>query len=250
MTNPSKAYAKRDPISEPELADMLKKTEGIKNEYYRLRVRALISVLKKFGKRRREISTLKLGDIEVKDDYLFATFTIAKKHKKGLFQYLKELKKMGDPELLNKPYPVLVADWQAWQETEAGHRFKETTSTKKVSLRDKYAKLILEYLDYVKQKWPTAKFLFPSGRCYFGMTYIADTSEHLSGRQLLRLIKPLNSRVWLHLFRELRGKEISEEHGRTLASVAEVQDYLDLERMETALSYVRRFAVAEAKIET
>jgi hypothetical protein len=77
-----------------------------------------------------------------------------------------------------------------------------------------------------------------------------DTNNHLTGSQLLRLIKPLNERVWLHLFRELKGKEISEDKGRTLASVAEVQDFLDLEKMETALGYVKRFAIAEAKTET
>jgi ribosomal protein L29 len=243
---------KREPITEKELEETLQKTLEIKDEYYRLRVRALIGLLKKFGKRRREISTLKLGenpDLTVKDDYLYVTFSISKKHKRGLFQYFKELKQTN-PDSLNKPYPELVAEWKTWQETDQGHRFKSVTSTKKVSLQDKYAKLILEYVFYVKAHWPTSAYLFPSGHQVFGLKYIVDTKEHLSGRQLLRLIKPLNSRLWLHLFRELRGKEISEEHGRTLASVAEVQDFLDLENMETALRYVKRFAVSEAKKET
>ena len=73
--------------------------------------------------------------------------------------------------------------------------------------------------------------------------------EHPSGSQLLRLVKPFNGRIWLHLFRELGGKEISEDMGATVSSVTEVMNYLDLEKEETAWHYVRRFARQKAKIE-
>jgi hypothetical protein len=135
MTNPKETYANREPITEKELAEMLEKTEEIAGQYYRLRVRALISLLKKFGKRRREISTLRVSDMVIKEGYLFVTFSIAKKHKKGFFQYLKEQKNKGDPALLNKPYPELVANWKTWQETEQGYRSKNAITTKSITQR-------------------------------------------------------------------------------------------------------------------
>ena len=82
MTNPSKKYKNREPITEEEIAEMLRKTDLIVNPYFRLRVRALIGLLKKFGKRRREIAGLRMIDLEIKENYLYATFNIAKKHKK------------------------------------------------------------------------------------------------------------------------------------------------------------------------
>jgi len=255
LTNPKKEYADRGPIAEGEIEAMLKKTGGIERMYFRFRVRALIGLLKKFGKRRREFSTLRMKDLEVREkesvqgQHLFVTFTIAKKHKKGLFQYLKELKKTGNPELLNRPHPELVADWKTWQETGEGHKFKEVKTTKTVDVRDKYCKLILEYVEFVKANYPGSVFLFPSGRNVFGKSYVVFNDAHLSGSQLLRLIKQLNPQVWLHLFRELKGKEISEKLGRTLASVSAVQDFLDLERPETAMHYVKRFAPSEAEAE-
>ena len=249
MTNPKKVYKYREPINEPETASMLQKTAHIKNEYFKLRVRCLIGLVKKFGKRRREVSTLKITDLEVKDEYLFVTFLIAKKHKRGLFQCLKMLERENPSELL-KPLPELRAEWKAWQETEAGHRYKESMTTKKVSVQDKYAKMILEYLTNVTRTWPEAKWLFTSGRNLFGQTNRIDQDHHLSGSQLLRLVKSLNEGVWLHLFRELKGKEISEDMGRTITSIREVQDFLDLENEATTYRYVKRFAIAEAKPET
>jgi hypothetical protein len=73
--------------------------------------------------------------------------------------------------------------------------------------------------------------------------------QHLSGRQLLRLIKPLNPEAWLHLFRETKGAEIAKDKGRTLDAVYAVRETLDLENEETAYRYVRRYAVQEMKAE-
>jgi hypothetical protein len=49
----------------------------------------------------------------------------------------------------------------------------------------------LEILDYLRANYPKAKFLFPSGKAVFG-NYTVDENNHLSRRQLLRLIKPLD----------------------------------------------------------
>ena len=248
MTNPNKKYANRGPLSTEEIQTMLDKAAKIDNEYFRLRVQALIGILKKFGKRRLEISTLKLTDLKVENDFLYVTFILRKKHKLGLFQYLKFLKKES-PEGLNKPYPVLVAEWQTWRLTEEGQHVKEEKRTKKVSVTDKYAKLILEYTGYLTEKHPTAQYLFPSGHTAFGQTYLVIGDKPLSGRQLLNIIKPLNPKAWLHLFRELIGKEIAEADG-SIQGVYRVKETLDLEQEETAWRYIRRFGVQEVKTET
>lgn len=248
MTNPSKAYKNRDPLTNEEIQDMLDKASKIGNEYFRLRVRALIAILKKFGKRRLEIGNLKLSDLKVDNDFLFITFTLRKKHKLGLFQYIKFLKKTN-PDELNKSYPVLVQQWQSWRLTEEGSHIKEEKRTKKVSVTDKYAGLILEYIAFLNEKYPTCQYLFPSGREIFGQSYIVIGDKAMSGRQLLNLIKPLDPEAWLHLFRELIGKELAEQDN-TIQGVYRVKETLDLEREETAWRYVRRFGIQEVKVET
>ena len=248
MTNPSEAYRNREIPANKEIDAMLEKADLIPNNYFRLRVKALIALVKKFGKRRKELAMLERGDLKREGHFLNVTFTIAKKHKKGLFQYFKFLKKTN-PRGLNKPYPELVTEWQAWRETELGQHVKVERRTKRVNTRDKYAKLILEYLDYLEAYIPKAKYLFPSGKAVF-QNYFVYEDKHLSGRQLLRLIKPLNEKMWLHLLRETKGAEISRDLGMNITAVTEVKNMLDLEKEETAWNYVRRYAVQEAKTET
>jgi integrase len=243
----TKEYRNRGILTPQEIDSMLDKADTIENEYFRLRVRALIGLVKKFGKRRAEASELKRSDLKTEKGYLYVTFTLRKKHKLGLFQYLKFLKKKN-PQGLNKPYPELVNEWQSWRQTEQGQRIKEEKRTKRVSKNDKYARLILEYLSYLERVFPETIWLFSSGHSVFG-SYIIQPSKHLSGRQLLNLIKPLNRFAWLHLFRETKGAEIAKELGRNLRAVYEVRETLDLEKEETAYRYVRRYAVQEIKAE-
>ncbi len=247
MTNPSLDYRNREIPTNEEIDAALSKADEIPNEYFRLRVKALIALCKKFGKRRKEIASVKVKDVKEKGGYLIVTFTIAKKHKKGLFQYLKFLKQ-SDPDALKKTYPELVEAWRSWRETELGERVRIERRSKKVKLEDKYAKMIVAYRDYVIANLPETNYLFPSGKAVFG-SYQVNPYTYLSGRQLLRLIKPLNERLWLHLLRETKGAEISRDLGMTITAVTEVKNMLDLEREETAWNYVRRYAIQEAKSE-
>lgn len=232
MPNPSKKYKNMEIPTNREIDTMLKKADLIPNNYFRLRVKCLIALVKKFGKRKKELAMLERANLKREGHFLYVTFTIAKKHKKGLFQYFKFLKK-NNPIGLNKPYSELVAEWQTWRETELGQRVKVERRTKKVNTRDKYAKMILDYLDYLEQYIPKAKFLFPSGKAVF-QNYFVFEDKHLSGRQLLRLIKPLNKKMWLHLLRETKGAEIARDKGMNITAVTEVKNMLDLERDETA----------------
>jgi len=251
MTNPSKKYADRGPLTNEEIDLMLRAADLLKTEYFRKRAKALIALLKKFGKRRSEIARLTVDDLKIneKNHDLEVTFTLSKKHKRGLFQYLEFLKEQNNPELLNKPYPLLVEEWRKWQQTEEGHRIKNDTSLQSISLDDKYTTYILDYLRYMKATVRDAKFLFPSGTEVFGGAYIIVPREHLSGSQLLRIIKPLNNTAWLHLFRETKGAEIAKNEGRTIDAVYKVKENLDLENEDTAYHYVRRFAALKQPTE-
>jgi integrase len=248
VTNAKKSYRNREIPTDKEIEETLKKSEEIPSEYFRLRVRALISLAKKFGKRRAEIASLKIEDLEIKEGYLHVTFTLRKKHKRGLFQYIKFLRK-ENPEALGKPLTQLEVEWKEWQTTDQGYRVKEERRTKKVSLEDRYAKLIREYVDYLRKENPEGVYLFPSGKAVFDH-YVIINDRPLSGSQLLRLVKPLNHKLWLHLFREMKGAEISADLGNSVTAVAAVKQTLDLDREETAFRYIERYAVQEMKPET
>jgi integrase len=233
----SKKLRDRPVLTEQEISGMLEKAESIENEYFRLRIEAIIGLLKIFGKRRLELSLLEMADINAQSEMLYVTFTVVKKHKRGLHQYIAHLKKLGDLELLNKTLPQLEAEWHNWTLTESGYKLKRTKKPKVTPLKDKYAKLVFAYYSYMKANYPTAKFLFPSGKAFFG-NYIVFPEKNLSGRQILNLIKELEPTAWTHLFRKGKGSEVARKYGRTLESVFMVKETLDLERQETALHYI------------
>jgi integrase len=244
----TKELRNRGPLTNEEIDLMLSEANKIEQDYFRLRVKALIGLVKKFGKRRSEVASLERENLKIKNGKLFVTFTLNKKHKKGFFQYLKWQEK-NSPAEMEKPLAQLKLQWKIWTETEAGYRVREEKRTKSVDVNDKYAKLIVGYLEFLERTYPEAKYVFPSGAEVFGESYIIFPDEHLSGRQLLRLIKPLNENAWLHLFRETKGAEIAREKGRTLDAVYSVRETLDLENETTAYRYVRRYAVQEMKSE-
>lgn len=253
MTNPALEYADRPILSNAEVAEMLSKADQIESKYFKLRVKAVIGLVRIFGKRRAEIANLAVEDLEVKQGYLYVTFNLRKKHKKGLFQYIKflelQVKKglIDRAELDAKTHIQLQTEWHEWTKTREGYRVKEERVTKKTPANSTLCKAIIEYYEHLKSINPTGKWLFPSGLCIFGETYRIINRQHLSGRQLLRLIKPLAPTAWLHLFRETKGANIARDGGRNLTTLYEVRDTLDLENEETAYRYIRRYAVQEVR---
>jgi hypothetical protein len=193
------------------------------------------------------MTSLRFSDLKFTDKDLIITFTLLKKHKLGMAQYLKHLEK-ENPSALGKPYTELIADWKAWRNTTLGTRTKEDKRSKSVSLEDKYCLMILEYVIYMKAHYPTCTYLFPSGRCFFGDSYVVDEKRALSGSQLLRILKALAPTTWLHLWRELIGKEICEEDS-SITAIAKVKTALDLEDESTAWRYAQRFLIQRAKTE-
>jgi integrase len=126
MTKPSREYSDREPLSNEEIDAMLLEADKIPEDYFQLRVKALNCIAKKFGKRRSEVAALEREDLKAENGQLYVTFTLRKKHKKGLFQYLKFLKK-HNPAALNKPHSEL--DWKLWTQTKEGYRVKEKKRT-------------------------------------------------------------------------------------------------------------------------
>jgi integrase len=243
LTNPNKEYKNRESLSNQEIDSMISKARNFSDPYFSLRSVALVSFLKKFGKRRSEICSLKIIDIEIDMDDLIVTFTIRKKHKKGFFQFLKWIKET-DPNYEDRPLVVLKEEHKFWSEThKEGSTVKVEKRQKKIKLKDRYIKNILKYLDYLKDNFPEAKYVFPSGYNLFGEKYHIIPDKHLSGRQILNLIKELNPKAWVHLFRDFVGGEIARKRGDSIIAVAEVKRTLDLENDSTAMVYINRHAV-------
>jgi integrase len=250
MTNPHIAYRHRGVLTNQEIDAMLKTANSLDSEYFRLRAKCLLAILKKFGKRRSEIARLKVADVKQVGEDLEFLFSLSKKRKLGLHQFLKYCKKNNDLQTLALPLPQIQVKWCEWQQSEKGHIIKNSQAPHSISLNDKYATYILQYLAYLKNHYPESNYLFPSGMTVFGETYIIFPDAPLSGSQLLRIVKSLNRTAWLHLFRETAGAQIAKEKGRTLDAVYEVKDCLDLESESTAYHYVRRYASKKHTVET
>lgn len=232
--------------TDQEIDSMLNLADKIPDEYFRLRAKAIIGIIKIFGKRRIELSMLELADLKAENGMLYITFTIAKKRKYGLFQFMQFCEK-HNPQMLEQPLPQIRKAWHEWQNTEQGYRIKKPRRPKATPLTDKYAQLIYEYYLHMQTKKKDAKFLFPSGKTVFGQSYLYNLDAALTGRQLYNIVKELNPQAWMHLFRKAKGEATARKYGRTLESVFMVKDTLDLSNDQTALHYVEQ---AVPKIET
>ena len=70
-------------------------------------------------------------------------------------------------------------------------------------------------------------YVFPSER---------SSSGYMSRIQAYRIVKDLNSKAWLHLFRESLATKMAEEG----ASEEELMHWFDWDRVDTAHEYVKR----------
>lgn len=175
MTNPS--LAQRPVLSDEEVAKMIEKANKIKNTYFRLRSKALVSLFDLTGKRRIELSRLRQDDVKIKDEYLRVNFTIAKTRTKKT----------------------------------------TTQRAKLLLLKDQRTQHILEYVKWMRANHFECLYLFPRTHNIFGVDLVFYLDEHISGRHILRLIHALNPEVWCHLFREKRGATIVREDPTIMA---------------------------------
>src|SRR3990170_1328522 len=235
----------RDPLTEEEIQGMLDKADTIDKTYFRLRAKTIVAIARVFGKRRSEIASLMVKDLKIDNGDLVITFTLSKKRKRGLFQYIQFLEdkvkkgEMTDDELQTKTQGELKDEWLEWQKTEFGVRVKKDESPHSVAVTSPYAKIIIDYWEYVKERIPESVYLFPAGKAIFD-DYEIDDKHHISDWTLLYIVKELNPNCWLHLFREMVGGEVAKEHGRTLESARDVMEELDLANETTAYRYIKR----------
>ena len=195
---------RKDVLSEQEVQAMIKKADTLPNEYFRLRAKALISIFYKTGKRRAEVARLEMDDLEIVEDrFLKIRFTVMKKRKKKLLATIRE---------------------------------------KLLPLDDPYTQHIINYWNWMRKHHPECQYLFPSTRSVFGLGLHFYPDKHLSGRQILRIIKALNPRAWCHLFRETMGAKIVRADA-TIMAPFRVMRRLDLEKPETAFRYMVRYAI-------
>jgi len=94
----------------------------------------------------------------------------------------------------------------------------------------------------MKKNQKDCVYLFPSTQNFFGKLKIFDTQHHLSRCQVLRLLRKVDDNLWCHLFRESLGGRTAERLGRSIRTVYEIRELLDLEREDTAYRYVRKYA--------
>jgi integrase len=211
-------------IDDKEIQEELKKVDSIKDEYFRLRAKAVIALLES-GKRRGELAMLELQDIKTDTEFLYITFKLEKKRRK---------KTVDGKTVIVRKNPVL--------------------RTKKFNLTSPFAKIILEYLAYLKEHNPDVIYVFPSGKTIFGHTYIVYPYTHLRGWQIWKIIKDINARDWPHQHRERRAAKVvlADEKNlghTTMETIYGVKRALDLEREQTAWNYVRRFETQKVEEE-
>jgi integrase len=155
-------------ISENEFQGILRKAEAIEDKFFRLRVLAVLCVLRLTGKRRGEIAKLEVNDFKIENNFLNITFTLEKKRK---------------GKILTKQ------------------------STKAIPLSDPLTKPILEYLDYLNDLESKPKYFLPRMKCVFGFNMMV-LDAHISGRQVFNLVRDLSEEVWPHLFRETVASDV------------------------------------------
>ena len=238
----------RKTLTDTEIGIALQKADKIENTYFKLRVKAVIALATIFGKRRSEIASITLNKITIEDGFLIITFVLRKKHKKGLHQYLKFLEKTDPAITKTKPLDSIKLDWTLWQKTDQGIRVKTVEVTKKVSISEDYVIHILTYLEFLKENYPEATFLFPSGRQVFE-NYVVYGGLPIQPQSLLNALKKVAPSCWLHLFREKKGASICRSGGMNLETIFKVQQTLDLANETTAFAYIKRYGIQTVSAE-
>lgn len=165
-------------ISDSEFNEALENAENLGSEYFRLRAKAVLSMLRLTGKRRGEIAQLPLDNLVQKGDFLNVTFILEKKRKGNVLQKL---------------------------------------STKSLPLHDDLTQHILAYLDYLFCLETRPLYWLPSGRCVFG-NYVILPEKHLSGREVFNIVRQCTDTFWCHLFRETVAADIIKQDSTIIAA--------------------------------
>jgi len=220
-------------IDDEELGKALDKANKIKDEYFRLRALAVLSLLRLCGKRRGEISWIPLDNFKIENNFLTVLFTLEKKKQKH--------KRCPSCETKNSKESMFCKKCGfSLSNVALTFTAKQSKASKAFQLTDPLTQNILQYLNYLKSVSPLPKFWLPSGKSVFGY-YVIMPEQHLSGRAVFNIVRSTSETLWPHLFRETVASDIVKQDNSIIAAF-KVQKRLDLEDMRTGFSYLQRFA--------
>lgn len=205
MTNVQGDKKHRDDVIRlPEFQEMLEKAgDHEKHPYYLIRDIAILCILWLTGKRADEVASIPLHNVKITGDTLDIAFVVGKK--RTIARY--------------------------------------STRAKAIPLEDPYAKPVLDYYRHMMENHPDCRHLFPSTR-YSNLdgSVTLNPAKSLRRTTVWRIVVAAGEETWPHLFRETVGARVVERHGDTINSLFAVKRRLDLERLDTAMRYVERYA--------
>jgi hypothetical protein len=165
-------------ISDEEFNEALTNADNLESEYFRLRAKAVLSLMRLTGKRRGEIAQVPIDNFKTEGGFLNVTFILEKKRKGNVLQKL---------------------------------------STKSLPLTDELTKHILRYLAYLDALETRPLFWLPSGRSVFG-NYILILDKHLTGREVFNIVRSCTESFWPHLNRETVAADIISQDNSIIAA--------------------------------
>jgi len=220
-------------IEDEEFNQALDNASAIKDEYFRLRALAVLSLLRLCGKRRGEVCCIPLNSFKVENDLLCVTFTLEKKKRRH--------KNCPNCKTKNSKSAIYCRTCGLdISKATITSTTKRTKAIKAFPLSDSLTKNIVAYLDYLHSLKPMPKFWLPSGKSIFGY-YIISPNGHLSDRALFNIVRSVSETIWPHLFRETVASDIVKQDNSIIAAF-KVQKRLDLEDIKTGFGYLERYS--------
>lgn len=178
-------------------------------------VKCLIALFWIFGKRKIEILTLKAIDLRWDDVWLIVRFVVRKK-KEGT--YKGGVKETYTKRILTKhPYVKYITDWV--KDLSSDSYLFSGNSQKKTRK--------------VRRKWFNSKTGEEVKKVY---VYEDLTEGHMSRVRAWKIIKSLNDKAWIHLFRRSLATQMAELG----ATEDELMSWFDWDSPLTAHKYVKR----------
>jgi len=233
VRNSEERVNRKTVISAEEFSEVLEAARLLTDEFFRLRALAVLCLLMLTGKRREEIARVQLDFIRIEHGFLSVTFELEKKKRRKRICPDCETVNSKASSFCKKCGLTIVG-------IEPRSNKKPDLSTKAISLNDPLTQPIVEYVDNLRNRINTPKFLFPRGKMVFG-NYFLIRNRHLTGRQIFNIVRGISELIWPHLFRETVGSEVIK-NDPTIIGAFKVMNRLDLENYETGFHYLKRYA--------
>ena len=193
-----------DTIQLPEFQEIIQNLrESECHPYYTMRNLALVCILWLTGKRANEVAAIPLENVELTPSTLNIGFIVGKK--------------------------ITITRY--------------STRLKQISRKDPYTKPVIDYYQHMIDNHPDTAYLFPSTRySNLDQSITLDPEKPLHRTTVWRIVTTASPDIWTHLFRESMGERTVKKYGDTINGLFAVKRRLDLERLDTAMRYVERYA--------